>query len=244
MTMRTTLTLLATCFYLNIGAQTPDSLRVIPEPTDSTPSSQTLAKRGKLQADTSISPGPIVRRSAVGFLTKNYPNPRVAAFVSMALPGAGQAYNKKWWKIPIAWGALGGIAYGTFSTQRTYRDLRDAYKITVNGGEPKPPYNAFDAPRLKGYRDQFKGYVEKWYLALGVTYLLVVTDAFVDAHLARFDVDDNLSLRFKPSVEQAPGVPAFGFGFSIGLHRRNVRLPENLPTIGPFTPFQTAIARP
>jgi len=242
--MRITLTLLATCFWLNLGAQTPDSLRVIPEPTDTTTSDQTLAKRGKLQADTGKIPEPKVRKTAVGFLSKNYPNPRVAAFISMALPGAGQAYNKKWWKVPIAWGALGGIAYGTFSTQRTYRDLREAYKITVNGGEPKAPYNAFDAPRLKGYRDQFKSYTEKWYLALGVTYLLIVTDAFVDAHLARFDVDDDLSLRFKPSVEQAPGAPAIGLGLSIGLHRSRAKVPENKFNFSHSIPLQAASARP
>lgn len=241
--MRTPLTLLFACFSLWLGAQTPDSLRFIPEPTDSIRSSPSLAKQGKMKADTSVVPEPKVRKSAVGFLSKNYPNPRVAAYISMALPGAGQMYNKKWWKVPIAWGALGGMAYGTFSTQNTYRELREAHKIKVNGGEPKPPYNAFDGPTLKGYRDQFKSYVEKWYIALGVTYLLVVTDAFVDAHLARFDVDDNLSMRFKPNIEQAPGSPAIGLGISIGLHARKVKLPENPPLTDLLSTFQLS-ARP
>jgi hypothetical protein len=150
-------------------------------------------------------------------LSKNYPNPRMAALFSFILPGAGQAYNKKWWKIPIVWGALGGIGYFTFDTQKTYHGLRDAYKTIVNGGIPESPYDAFDAPRLRSYRDTYRGYTEKWYLALGVTYLLAVTDAFVDAHLARFDVSDDLSLRLKPSMESTGGLPALGLGVSLSL---------------------------
>lgn len=154
-------------------------------------------------------------------LSKNYPNPRTAAVLSFVLPGAGQAYNKKWWKVPIVWGALGGIAYGTFSTQKTYHELRDNYKKIVDGdpntNPTEAPYNTFDATRTKTYRDTFRGYTEKWYLALGVTYLLVVTDAFVDAHLAKFDVSDDLSLKLKPSLETSSGFPVFGMGISLSM---------------------------
>jgi hypothetical protein len=137
------------------------------------------------------------------------------------LPGAGQAYNKKWWKIPIVWGALGGIAYGTFDTRKTYHELRDNYILLVDGdpntNPTESPYNTFDATRTKTYRDTYRGYTEKWFLALGVTYLLVVTDAFVDAHLSRFDVSDDLSLRFRPSIETTYGLPVFGIGISLSL---------------------------
>lgn len=158
-------------------------------------------------------------------LLKNYPNPRIAALCSFVLPGAGQAYNKKWWKIPIVWGVLGGVAYGTFDTQKTYHDLRDAYKILQNGGVPESPYDAFDGPRLKSYRDTFRGYTEKWYLALGVSYLLAVTDAFVDAHLTRFDVSDDLSLKLKPSLETSGGSPVFGVGIALSLSPKRPSYP-------------------
>jgi hypothetical protein len=192
-------------------AQTPDSLRVVTA-ADST---------AQVVAD-SLQPAGTSRKGFVRrVFSKNYPHPRTAAFLSMALPGAGQAYNKKWWKVPVAWGALGGVGYFTFSTQKTYRELRDSYKLLVDGdpntNPSEAPYNTLDATRTKSYRDQFRGYTEKWYIALGVTYLLVVTDAFVDAHLARFDVDDDLSLRLKPSLESAPGMPAFGLGVSLTI---------------------------
>lgn len=157
-------------------------------------------------------------------LGKNYPNPRAAALFSAILPGAGQAYNRKWWKVPIAWGAMGAIGYFTFDTQNTYRELRDNYKLLVdddpNTNPTESPYNTFDATRTKNYRDTFRGYTEKWYLALGVTYLLIVTDAFVDAHLYKFDVSDDLSLQFKPSLETSYGAPVFGMGIALSLSNK------------------------
>ncbi|MDX1913795.1 MAG: DUF5683 domain-containing protein [Saprospiraceae bacterium] len=193
-------------------AQTPDSVRVIP-------SRDTLLTA---MADSAASPGKKKKGWAHRVFSKNYPHPRTAAFLSMALPGAGQAYNKKWWKIPVVWGALGGVGYFTFKTQGTYRELRDSYKLLVDGdpntNPTEAPYNTLDATLTKSYRDQFRGYTEKWYIALGVTYLLTVTDAFVDAHLTRFDVDDNLSLRLRPALDAAPGMPAFGLGVSLSFH--------------------------
>ncbi len=215
------------CFQ--VFAQKPDSLHTNAE--DTLLIIPTLSKSvdaSKLDT-TSMVDTTLAKTKKDGFVHrtffKNYPNPRMAALFSFALPGAGQAYNKKWWKIPIVWGALGGIAYGTFSTQKTYHNLRDAYKTIVNGGVPESPYDGFDAPRLRSYRDTFRGYTEKWYLALGVTYLLAVTDAFVDAHLSRFDVSDDLSLRLKPSLETTAGVPVFGLGISLSLSKSNLAHP-------------------
>ena len=236
MAMRLYCTLLLALFYLPLFSQTPDSVEVVmPDTTASQRVRKGSVKGDKLNApvrDTIVfasdsipasdSPlkTPARRRS---WLTKHYPNPRVAALFSAVLPGAGQAYNKKWWKIPLVWGALGGIGYFTFDTQNTYREFRDSYKLLVDGDpETNPteaPYNTFDATRTKSYRDTFKGYTEKWYLALGVTYLLVVTDAFVDAHLTRFDVSDDLSMRIKPSLETSSGLPVFGLGISFAWHK-------------------------
>ncbi len=182
-------------------------------------SASTIAPSDSLPVKSSRKPG-----FATKLLGKKYPNPRAAALFSAVLPGAGQAYNKKWWKVPIAWGALGAIGYFTFDTQNTYRDLRDNYKLLVdddpNTNPTESPYNTFDATRTKSYRDTFRGYTEKWYLALGVTYLLIITDAFVDAHLYKFDVSDDLSFRFKPSFETSNGAPVFGMGITLSLSNK------------------------
>jgi hypothetical protein len=222
--MRLIFTALAVFSCFQVFAQEPDTRQGVGADSLSPPSFFP-AKRDSifkdLQANNDTMPlgkkGNLVRR----VLFKGYPNPRTAAILSFVLPGAGQAYNKKWWKIPLVWGALGGIAYGTFDTQKTYHDLRDSYKLLVDGdpdtNPTESPYNTFDATRTKTYRDTYRGYTEKWFLALGVTYLLVVTDAFVDAHLARFDVSDNLSLRFKPSIETTSGIPVFGIGIALSF---------------------------
>jgi hypothetical protein len=227
--MRLLFTCLAAFIYTQIFAQNPDSLRISAPDTlgqgATLSKANKMAKIGVVTPDTSIIPIPKKQGLARRFFSKNYPNPRTAALLSFIIPGAGQAYNKKWWKIPIVWGVLGGIAYGTFDTQKTYHELRDAYKTIVNGGKPEAPYDGFDATRLRSYRDTYRGYTEKWYLALGVTYLLGVTDAFVDAHLSRFDVSDNLSLRLKPSFETTTGLPVFGLGFALSLTKPKVTFP-------------------
>lgn len=119
---------------------------------------------------------------------------------------------------------MGGVGYATFDTRKTYFKLRDTYKSLVdddpNTNPTEAPYNTFTPASAKTYRDQFRGYTEKWFIVLGVSYLLVVTDAFVDAHLTHFDVSDNLSLRLKPSFQTAPGAPAFGLGLSLAMQPR------------------------
>ncbi len=151
--------------------------------------------------------------------TKKYPNPRTAALLSFILPGAGQAYNKKWWKIPIVYGALGGMTWLALKNEKQYKTLRTNYKWLVDGDDmtnpTEEPYIFMNASQMKSYRDIYRGYTEKSYLFLGVTYLLAVTDAFVDAHLKSFDVSDDLSLRVVPDIQSAPG--AFGASFGVGL---------------------------
>ncbi len=236
--MRLLLTTLAAFLCFQIFAQKPDSLPVAVGDSLSPPSFFPI-KRDSLflgkQENTDAPDTLVDKGKKPGFLrqafSKNYPNPRMAAVLSMAIPGAGQAYNKKWWKVPIVWGALAGVGYGTFDTQKTYHKLRDNYKLLVDGdlntNPTESPYNTFDATTLKSYRDTFRGYTEKWYLALGVTYLLVVTDAYVDAHLSRFDVSDDLSFRLKPSFESAAGLPAFGLGVSMTFKPSRAQIPKS-----------------
>jgi hypothetical protein len=150
-----------------------------------------------------------------GFFTKNYPNPKKALLFSI-VPGGGQMYNRKWWKLPIVYGALGTVMYFEISNVRQYRNLRDNYRAQVDGD---PDTNPVKFPTnlkqedMKAYRDIYKRYVEINSLILGLTYLLTMTDAFVDAHLASFDVTEDLSLRAIPNIQStAAGMPAFGLG--------------------------------
>lgn len=156
------------------------------------------------------------QRNAIGrFFAKDYPNPRKAAIFGI-IPGGGQLYNKKWWKLPIVYGALGGMLWWQQDNSKQYRALRDNYRLLVDGdpntNPTEDPYNRIDAASMKNYRDQFKRFTELTSLGLGFTYLLSITDAFVDAHLSRFDTSDDLGFRFEPGVQEAAG-----FGPSLGL---------------------------
>jgi hypothetical protein len=164
----------------------------------------------------------IARPSRLGNFIGTYPTPRTAALCGI-IPGGGQAYNRKWWKIPIVYGAIGGVGYWAITTRQQYNALRDNYKWLVDGdistNPTEAPYKNMNATQMKGYRDVFRSNSEKRFLWLGVTYLLSVTDAFVDAHLASFDVSDDLSFRLVPDIQSVPtGIgPSFGIGLRVGF---------------------------
>jgi hypothetical protein len=166
--------------------------RVYPQasPTADTPADTTADKKVKT-------------RATLGhFFNAGYPNPRKALLCAI-IPGGGQIYNRKWWKLPIAYGAIGGMLFWHLDNRTTYRELRLNYKYRVDGdpetNPTQPPYDRLDANTLKSYRNQFRRNTEMSSLGLGFAFLLTVTDAFVDAHLATFDVSDDLSLQITPN---------------------------------------------
>ncbi|MBK6930340.1 MAG: hypothetical protein IPH12_05530 [Saprospirales bacterium] len=174
-------------------------------------------------AASATTPSPPVGKAGLvrRMFTNNYPNPRTAAFLSLALPGAGQAYNRKWWKLPIVYAVLGGLTYLELDNIGEYNRLKKNYKLLVDGdpatNPTEAPYNQLDATSMKQYRDQWRRYVEQSSVALGLAYILTATEAFVDAHLARFDVSDDLSLR--PRVHSTDAGPVFGIGLSLRFGR-------------------------
>ena len=154
----------------------------------------------------------------VRYFKKGYPNPRKAMLFSLIIPGAGQAYNRKWWKIPIIYGALGGIGYVEYNNINTYRLYRDSYKALVDENPltvvTDPKLLLQDKTTMKANRDITRKNLEQSSLILGLAYILSITDAFVDAHLHTFDVSDDLSLHFCPKNESVYG---FGLAFGVGM---------------------------
>jgi hypothetical protein len=120
--------------------------------------------------------------------------PAKAAFFSAILPGLGQAYNKKYWKIPLVYGALGTSVYFYIDNNRKYHQYRDAYKSRLEG------YTTDDLAFLDNNRliAGQKFYQRNRDLSALVTlafYALNIIDANVDAALIQFNVDENLSVR-------------------------------------------------
>jgi hypothetical protein len=120
--------------------------------------------------------------------------PAKAAFFSAILPGLGQAYNKKYWKIPLVYGAIGTSMYFYLDNNKKYNQYRDAYKRRLEG------YNDDDFAYLDNSRliAGQKFYQRNRDLSALVTvafYVLNIIDANVDAALIQFNVDENLSLK-------------------------------------------------
>jgi len=121
-------------------------------------------------------------------------SPAKAAFYSAVLPGLGQAYNKKYWKIPIVYGALGTGIYFYISNNKEYNRYRDAYKSRLAGFEDDEFYGRIT---LDGLQRAQKFYRKNKEVSLLVTigiYALNIIDANVDAHLLQYNVNENLSL--------------------------------------------------
>ena len=132
-----------------------------------------------------------------------YPKPRTALIMSLILPGAGQAYNKKYWKVPIVYGALGYMAWRISENQEVYRQRRDAYTFAITGDSAlvvAPELQGLPASSLRILRDNSKKQLESNWIFLVLTYALNGIDAYVDAHLLDFDVSEDLSIQLDPAL--------------------------------------------
>ena len=150
----------------------------------------------------------------------SFPNPKRALMWSI-IPGGGQIYNKKlaWVKLPIVYGALGTGVYFISFTTGEYNRFKLAYSQKVNNEtitDDQIPQTV-SAERLKQIRDGRFKEVQQAYILTVVGYLLAGVEAFTAAHLAHFDVKDDLSFRLKPSFEP---VPMQGNAVGIGLQLR------------------------
>jgi hypothetical protein len=127
-------------------------------------------------------------------------SPSKAAFYSAVLPGLGQAYNKKYWKIPIVYAALGTGIYFYLDNDKEYDRYRDAYKRRLAGftddefwGSGSTPQISNDA-LIRAQRTLKRNKEISLLVTIGI-YALNIIDANVDAHLLQYNVDDNLALK-------------------------------------------------
>jgi hypothetical protein len=137
-------------------------------------------------------------------------SPRKAAIYSAILPGLGQVYNKKYWKVPIVYAAVGIPVYLFFDNKTWYNRTRYALAVLVNNNGGDSLANVH--PQLRGlvdrkadgalqnYRNEFRKNMDYSILFTLLFWGLNVVDATVDAHLKGFNVNDNLSLKLKPTI--------------------------------------------
>lgn len=203
---------------------------------DSVPLFDTIPVHDTLKTDSlvvdSVGHVNLINRDSVAAqadtVTKKKHSPRKAAIRSAIIPGWGQVYNKKIWKVPIVYAAI-GIPIGTFIYNKNwYTKTRDAARmIALNDtanykGRVDPQLWVFFSTdnaigSLLNYRNEFRRNMDYSILITLLFWGLNVVDATVDAHLKDFDVSDDLSLRIKPTLINY-STPGVSFVFTIGKH--------------------------
>lgn len=142
------------------------------------------------------------------------PNPKRAMWLAIVLPGAGQIYNRKYWKLPIVYGGFIGCLYAATWNNQMYHDYEQAYMDIMDDNPQTHSYDQFlhlgktvDETNIEDYKSLFKrrkDYYRRYrdlsiFIMIGV-YALSIIDAYVDASLSEFDISDDLSLRVQPAV--------------------------------------------
>jgi hypothetical protein len=145
------------------------------------------------------------------------PDPKRAMWLAIVLPGAGQIYNHKYWKLPIIYGGFVGCAYAMRWNNQMYSDYSRAY-IDISDNDPetksyeKFPYLIMaqsDTERLKAQfkarKDRFRRWRDLSFFCMLGVYGLSIIDAYVDASLSQFDISDDLSLHVEPGFVGTSG---------------------------------------
>lgn len=187
---------------VDIRAQESPGDSVIRQPTD------TLTEKLK-----NINPGLTSDRFfAPSFKFK--PSPRKAVIYSAILPGLGQVYNRKYWKLPIIYGAFAGLTYAITWNNGYYKDYLGAYQDimddnpnTIRWHDMLPygqDYETVDqewfTDVLQQRKDYYRYYRDFSIIGTVAVYLAFIVDAYVDAQLFDFDMSSDLSMRLQPVV--------------------------------------------
>jgi len=142
------------------------------------------------------------------------PNPQRALWLALVIPGGGQIYNRKYWKLPIVYGGFVGCIYAMMWNNMMYHDYSQAYLDIMDNDPTTASYNQFlhlgkqiNDSNIERYKQVFKSRKDKYrrwrdlsfFCLIGV-YAISVIDAYVDAELSAFDISKDLSLKVRPTI--------------------------------------------
>lgn len=144
---------------------------------------------------------------------KFIPDPKKALWLSIVIPGGGQIYNRKYWKLPLVYGGFMGCAYAMVWNNTMYRDYSQAYIDIMDSDDNTKSYENFIPPhydinanltRLQELFRRKKNYYRRYrdlsmFCMIGV-YALSIIDAYVDAELSSFDISHDLSMKVQPTI--------------------------------------------
>jgi hypothetical protein len=153
-------------------------------------------------------------------------SPRKAVIMSALVPGLGQVYNQKYWKVPMVYAALGTLTYFIIDYNKKYQKYVNAYKDFTDND---PETNSFENINklkdwtgdkkylLKSYRDFYRRWRDLDVLIIAGVYVLNIIDANVDAHFFDFEIDDDLSLNVKPVIFKPLNHSCLGVSLSLNF---------------------------
>jgi len=145
--------------------------------------------------------------------------PKIAALYSAVLPGLGQVYNGKYWKLPLIYGLITFTGYLLDRNQSLYTESLNALLIVKDGDDRTqlgPPLDRFDENDLERRTEFYRRNRDLTIIWAAALYFIQVIDAHVDAHLNEFVITDDLSIKFEPSFER-PTYYASNYGLSMTI---------------------------
>ena len=141
------------------------------------------------------------------------PNPKKAMWLALVIPGGGQIYNRKYWKLPLVYGGFVGCMYALHWNNTMYRDYSQAYIDIMDTDPNTKSYENFLPPGydintnlsriqklFQNKKDYYRRYRDLSIFAFIGVYLLSVVDAYVDAELSSFDISRDLSMKVRPTI--------------------------------------------
>jgi hypothetical protein len=151
-------------------------------------------------------------------------SPGAASLMSTLVPGSGQLYNRKYWKVPVIYGGFATLLYFSHTNNKLYIKYRDMYEQKIasrTNPEIPDPLPSASPDAILRERENWRRYRDLNYIGIGLLYIMNILDANVDAHLIDYDISDDLSMKISPAI--TPGdifftkaAPAY-YGVSLSI---------------------------
>ena len=152
-------------------------------------------------------------------LTVKKHSPKTATILSACIPGLGQAYNKKYWKIPVIYIGIAAFSYFAVDNNKQYLIFKQAYKYRTDTSSATVDQfvNILTTPDLLSEKDRWRKYRDMCIIGGFAFYILNIIDANVDANLFNYEINDDLSFRLEPIINCNSAkyqLPGFRFVFT------------------------------
>jgi len=181
-----------------------------------TKSATTIPTKKNIRRDVTIEqPTTELIHTTDSILQKKH-NPKLAIGLSAVLPGAGQIYNKKWWKVPIIYAGLAASTYFIYDFGTQTRTFQLEYRNRMQGKTEllNPDFASYSDDNILSLKQYYQRNMEFAIAATTIIYVLNIIDAAVDAHLFYFDISEDLSLQMSPYVAPASILQSSNAGFA------------------------------